>query len=55
MKIVEYIVLESKNADVLKRQVNEKINEGYQPHGSIAADNNKVYQPMVKYKNEIRK
>lgn len=55
MKIVEYIVVESKNSDVLKRQVNDRINEGYQPFGSMTADNNKVYQPMVKYKNEVRK
>jgi hypothetical protein len=52
VKIVEYIVVESKSSDVLKRQVNEKINEGYQPFGSIAANNNKIYQAMVKYKGE---
>ncbi|MFW6047630.1 MAG: hypothetical protein ACOCP4_07600 [Candidatus Woesearchaeota archaeon] len=53
MKVVEYIVIESKSSDVLKRQVNNKINEGYQPYGSMSVDNGKIYQPMVKYKNEI--
>ena len=51
--IIEYIVLESKSSDVLKRQVNEKIKEGFQPFGSIAAGEGKLYQAVVK--NEIRK
>lgn len=52
----EYIILTAQNHVFLEDKVNEKINEGYLPHGSMIAQQNSIsealLQPMILQKNQ---
>lgn len=53
MKIVEYVIVEGTSQTILNKYVNEKINKGFQPFGSLVVVPGSFtfnyYQPMVKY------
>lgn len=52
-KIVEYDIVSGFNIDSLSKEVNRKIDMGYQPFENIIIDSNKTvyYQAVVKYKS----
>lgn len=55
MEIVDYIIIRGFALQMIEQQVRNKLKEGYQPFGSLAANESVLLQPMVKYKNEVRK
>lgn len=52
-QIVEYDIVSGYNIDTLSKEVNRKIDMGYQPFENIIVDRNKIlyYQAVVKYKS----
>jgi hypothetical protein len=49
MRIIEYKILMTNSISDLINEVNDAIQQGWQPHGSIAINEACAVQPMVKY------
>lgn len=45
--IVDYSVVTAGGADEMSRRVKEKMDDGWQPYGSLAATATYLHQPMV--------
>lgn len=46
--IVEYIIIDAVNAHSLQGAVQEKLPQGFQPHGQVIVKDDRWYQIMVK-------
>lgn len=54
MKIIEYFVITVGNSEVLTREVNYQLTQGWQPIGGISVDKNGyLLQAMVKYEEKV--
>jgi hypothetical protein len=52
MKVIDYTILSSEKVIDLAVEVNEHIQQGWQPTGGLAADEMEIFQAMVKYEED---
>lgn len=51
-KIIEYKIAYGQGYGSLTEHVNQLMEKGFQPYGSMAANEYGIYQPMVKYEED---
>ena len=49
---IKYWLVEAETSNQLVSAVNDLLKEGYELHGSMAANYNKFYQPLIKVEDE---